>query len=51
MIKSLFLKIYGLAYALERFALKRGIYNEGDLYDVRFDYGYKKERKINNAKR
>lgn len=46
MIKSLFLKIYGLAYALERFALKRGIYNEGDLYNVRFYYGYKYERKI-----
>ena len=36
MIKKLLLKVYELAYGLERFALKNGIYTEADLYDVRF---------------
>ena len=45
MIKAVFLKVYEIAYNIERQALKTGIYTECDLYDVRYNYGTKQIRK------
>ncbi len=45
MIKKILLKIYKIAYTIERIAIKRGIYTECDLYIIRLNYGNKNKGK------
>lgn len=50
MFKRLVFKFYELAYSVERFCIKKGIYTECDLYNIRFEYHTKQMRKKRNAK-
>jgi intein/homing endonuclease len=50
MIKAILLKIYEIAYGLERLAIKRRIYTECDLYDVRYNYGTKQMKRASEAR-